>query len=176
MKKFGGESKNGVSVFVSERVSGFFSKEITPEILREALLQVDFSEQSSAPVRFTVDLGRIVGRAGVLPVAEINLDTPVLFAVRVGKRHATRVILDVKEPETSLLTLVIAPPKKNHPAGSKLVVAYLGPAAEKEPWDPSIDTDEEYETALQFWLTHVMIYGVCSMSEPFESTWREVLR
>lgn len=86
--------------------------------------------------------------AGDAPVAESD----VHYAVRDPRRWASRM---VKLPTrfTRLLTIV-AGPVDEHPC--VLYTAYGGPAAPREPGDPSLGSFEEIRQSREFWSQHAL--------------------
>lgn len=189
-------TQNQIPVICSERVLSSLPIGLAEDLLREAihrLTVIDYFEPISAeansyfslpePIKIAVDMGRLVGLSGAVEIREVGLEESVTFARRIGKPRASRVVCGVEMPPTSLITIIVAPlftlvepNRKVFRSEYKLVVAYFGEAAEKEPWDPRIETDEEYERSLTYWRSHALIYGVCEMDEPFSRSWQSVLR
>jgi len=189
-------TQNQIPVICSERVLSSLPIGLTENLLREAISKltlIDDFEPIMAesniyfslpePLKIAVDMGRLVGLSGAVETREVGLEESATFARRIGKPRASRVVCGVEMPPTSLVTLIVAPlftqvvpNKKVFRFEYKLVVAYFGEAAEKEPWDPRIETDEEYKRSLAYWLSHALIYGICEMDEPFISNWQAVLR
>jgi hypothetical protein len=84
----------------------------------------------------------------------------VFYAIRPPRKWASRV-LDPAKGWTSLMTTkvtVIAGPAGAH--ACVLYTAYGGPAAPREPGDPSISSWEELQNSREFWSKHALIMEV----------------
>ncbi len=139
--------------------------------LDEAIKRVSLPTDGSI-LSVKVEMGRIVGRSGCAPTISITPNDSALFALRLARRKASRVVLDRFGPEVSYIA-VIAGPTEN-PKEYKLYTAFIGEPAPKEPWDPTL-TDVERPESIQFWSTHALIYDETVMDEPFQSSWNDIL-
>lgn len=66
----------------------------------------------------------------------------------------TALVKDKEATPCNFITLVLAKKPNNK---IKILTAYIGLQAEKEPLDPSIKTPEEFELSKKFWSTHALI-------------------
>jgi hypothetical protein len=139
-------------------------------LLPEAAAKVSLPEDGSF-LATSVDMGRIVGNTGCVAVPETAWGQEVLFAQRVGRAKASRVVVGEGTP-TNLVTILAF---KGRDGDYVLVSAWIGQLAEKEPWDGSIQagTDEEARSRA-FWSRHALVHDSNVMSEPFTSSWEEV--
>ncbi len=126
----------------------------------------------------TVDFGRIIGRSGAVPTAEVGLDEPITFARRVGRDIPSRVEVGAIGPEVTTLVVVAGALKGREAEGVyTLFTSYAGEEpAPKEPTDPSLPRGAELDSALDWWRSHALCYQKgAGWETPFTSTWREVL-
>ena len=117
-----------------------------------------------------VDLGRVVGRSGCVPADPVGVDGQATFALRVGRRKASRVVVGVGPEVRTVVVLAFA---GREPATYVIVTAYVGVLAPKEPWDAA--PGPEREQSLAFWGANALIHDPVVMSEPFESSWQEII-
>lgn len=125
-------------------------------------------------LRVAVEMGRLVGRSGLVETAPIAVDEPALFARRVGRDFASRVVVGESGPEVSTIA-VLAFADEASPRTYVLVTAFVGALAPREPWDPNFESETERTEALEFWSRNALVWDPAVMSEPFESTWAEIL-
>ncbi len=121
-----------------------------------------------------VEMGRVVGRSGCVQTPPISPSDRSLFAQRVGRERASCVIMGVGEETTKVA--ILASPSRQEAGTYVLVTAWVGTLARKEPWDPMIRSQEEYQECLRFWCSNALVWDPAVMSEPFESSWDEVLK
>jgi hypothetical protein len=121
-----------------------------------------------------VEIGRVVGRSGCVQTPPITQSDRVLFAQRIGRDHPSRVIVGEGEKTTKVVVLAFA----SHEEADTyvLVTSWVGSLAPKEPWDSNIRKDEEYQECLRFWCANALVWDPSVMSEPFKSSWEEILR
>ncbi len=123
------------------------------------------------------DLGRPLGAASLVEVKPIGIDEETVFALRKGRDKPSHVIVLESEPPQISTFVVVGRPDRNLPEGDyRLMTAYVGVIAPREPWDKKTHsqhvTDDE---ALAFWSSHAIVWDPASMGETFVSTWRKVL-
>lgn len=138
--------------------------------LQEAFVLVELPQDGSE-LSLNVDLNRPLGKAGCLVVPEVGLDDVAQFAFRKARRGASRIVIPEGELPTVSTMAIKAVPTKD-PKIYRLITAYVGGLAPREPWDAS---SEQLEESIQFWSRHALVYTPAVMSEPFSSTWREVI-
>jgi len=121
-----------------------------------------------------VEIGRVVGRSGCVQTPPITQSDRVLFAQRIGRDHPSRVIVGEGEKTTKVVVLAFA----SHEEADTyvLVTSWVGSLAPKEPWDSNIRKDEECQECLRFWCANALVWDPSVMSEPFKSSWEEILR
>ncbi|MEZ4103970.1 MAG: hypothetical protein R3B60_01655 [Candidatus Paceibacterota bacterium] len=119
-------------------------------------------------------MGRVVGRSGRVKTPLIGIEDKALFAQRIGRDKPSRVI--VGEGEETTKVTILAFPSREEIGVYVLVTSWIGTLAQKEPWDPMIKTKQEYQRCLQFWCSNALVWNSVVMSEPFESSWEEILK
>ena len=120
-----------------------------------------------------IDLGRIIGRSSLLETVQIELNTSCWFAKRQERLGPSRVILDIDPTETSVISIIA---NAITPDRYKLVSAWFGAFAPKEPWDTTLISEPSaFKESLDFWCCHALAYNHEGMDEPFESTWEEII-
>jgi len=126
--------------------------------------------------RLRLDLGYTIGLESCLGTSSIDLDTPDTFAYLEGVRDPIRVVKVMDPPATSVIragVILSRTPKK----GSKWLISWLQTGDTETFMEPTQARDLEMRRrALAFWSTHAHIHRPEFMSEPFVSTWREVLQ
>lgn len=136
------------------------------ELLGEAIGRITLGERSF--VLQEVDMGRVIGRSALVDAPEVAHDQTTLFACRTGRDIPSRVMLNVEKPETSIFTVIAG----KQDGSWNLYTGFAGPSAPREPHDSNLNGDNSNE--LQFWCSHALVHDA-GWSEPFESTWDEVL-
>lgn len=124
--------------------------------LREALKKVE-EELKTVPIGETyktvVDLCRVIGHTACV---SLTGNEEIFYAQRKGRKTLTKFVKGVEAPECSTISFVL------HKSGEnkyRLITAYIGKVAEKEPLDPKIANAEEFKIAKTFWDTHALIEG-----------------
>lgn len=120
-----------------------------------------------------VEMGRTVGRDGRVKTALIDSSDRALFAQRVGRDHPSRMIIGEGEETAKVVILAFA--ARGEANTYVLVTSWVGSLARKEPWDPMIKSQGEYQECLHFWCSNALVYDSSVMGEPFESSWEKVL-
>lgn len=143
-------------------------RDILPEAIGRVVLPRDDAFLSAE-----VEMGRVVGRSGCVQTPPIGLGDRALFAQRMGRTNPSRVVVGEGEPTTKVV--VLAFPARGETGTYVLVTSWVGSLAPKEPWDPNIRTQREHKESLDFWCTHALVWEPTVMSEPFESSWEEIL-
>ena len=150
------------------------------DVLDEAISKIELPTDGES-LKTTVDLGRVIGRAGAVETDPIQYDEPAWFAHRIGRDGPSRVVLDTEGPEVSTVAVLASQAKDRgtgeiQPGKYTLVTAWVGSAeAEREPWDKGIKTERERQAALRYWCSHALVYDKEVMGEPFQSSWKEIL-
>jgi hypothetical protein len=142
---------------------------LLPEAIGRVILPRDGSFLSTE-----VEMGRIVGLSGRVRTPPIGPSDRSLFAQRIRRERPSRVVMGEGEETTKVV--ILAFPAKESADTYVLATSWVGSLAPKEPWDPMITSQEERQECLQFWYSHALIYDPSVMTEPFESTWEEVLK
>lgn len=89
----------------------------------------------------------------------------IIFALRSGRRGPTRFVKKRKPEPTNKAVVIL----KQVEDGYILITAFVGPRAEREPWEA--DATEKERT---FWRTHALIYGseeIVAGSETQDCPW-----
>ena len=144
------------------------------DILSEAIGRLVLPNRAGF-VEAEVDMGRPVGRAGLVKTPLCDADSPMLFAQRVGRAAPSRVVPSDTLGEETAKVVIVAMPSRDQAGAYALVTAWVGTLACKEPWDRNIKTPQQYQDCLQFWCAHALIHDPEIMGSVFESTWEEVM-
>lgn len=103
-------------------------------------------------IKEEIDMGRVIGTTDCV---ETHRFDDIVYAKREGRPWPTRFVLD-REPEPcSHITVVM----KRDGERYKLLTAYIGRMAEKEPDDMSIRCNHEYMRAKHYWDSHALVWG-----------------
>lgn len=100
-----------------------------------------------------VDLGRVIGHTACVALTG---NEEIFYAQRKGRKTLTKFVKGIDAPECSTISFVL------HKSGEnkyRLITAYIGKVAEKEPLDPKIENQEEFNIAKTFWDNHALIEG-----------------
>lgn len=98
----------------------------------------------------TVDMGRIVGRSGIVKTTEAD---QIEYVVREGRMYPSRCVRNRQGDETQCVTIVF----RQTPARVKLITAWVGVKACREPNDTTFETEELRQEAIQFWNQHALV-------------------
>lgn len=124
--------------------------------IQEALEKVvdEFkAERNDSFIKKTVELNKIIGKREAI---ELTGDEDIYYAQRIGRRTLTKFVRGVKQQDCSAITFVVS---KVNEKKFRLITAYIGYQAEKEPLDPAIKTEEEFNRAKDYWNKTAMIDG-----------------
>lgn len=103
-------------------------------------------------IKTEIDMGRVIGTTDCVKTDRYD---DVVYARREGRAWDTRFVLD-REPEPcSHITVVM----KRNGDQYKLLTAYIGRMAEKEPDDLSIRDNLEFMRAKHYWDSHALVWG-----------------
>lgn len=162
-------SKCGSRVVISRRSIAHLAAhpDVIP-ILPEAIRLADFSGRDF--VELVIDFGRVVGKCSLIECGDDTPDTKMLFAVRKGRIHPSRVTHSTMRDTTSVALVA----RKTDAKTYQLITAFFGVITKREPWDPSLNLVSRRE-ALSFWCRHALAYSPDVMDGIFESTWQAVL-
>lgn len=137
-------------------------------LIEEAVGLLDSS--SGAFIATDVDMGREVGLSACVPAPRLELDTEATFALRVNRPRPSRVVVGAEKVPTSRVAIIAAP---TGGGTYRLITAWVGPLAPKEPGDAS--PGAEFDQSFNFWSSHALIWEAETAASPVTSTWREVL-
>lgn len=142
------------------------------DLLTEAIIKITLPTMPQQ-LQLQVDLGRTVGKSSLLETVQIEANTPCWFAKRRERLGPSRVIPDINPAETSVISIIANAITSDR---YKLVSAWYGGMAPKEPWDPDLADDPlSFQESLNFWSGHALAYDPEVMDEPFETTWDEII-
>lgn len=142
------------------------------EILAEAIGKVSLP-QNGEFLATEVEMGRVVGLSGCVETPRIRTGDQAFFAQRIGRDKPSRVVVGEGEETTKVVLLAFVAQEEQ--GKYILVSSWLGSLAPKEPWDPNITSQKEFQKSLDFWSSHALVYDSEVMGEVFESTWEAVL-
>ena len=167
MKKF--KAKSGGFIEVDKEA--FRHLEAHPESLvlfPEAIARLDLPSDEER-LEITVEFDRVVAKTACLAADESD---GMFFAVRPGRKLSSRILLS-KEPIPTKDFTVIAEKVEN---AWRLVTAYAGKPAPREPNDPYFynkQESKEFKDAVTFWTNH----GLCfDGSRAYSSSWEEEIK
>lgn len=109
-------------------------------------------------VSVTVDFGRLIGFSECVPV--VCDDDNVVYAIRQGRDRHMRFVKNRPTPAVSRLTMIFF----QIPGGWRLVSAWFGDQAAREPQDPGC-TAAERVAAYEFWNAHALVWGTQPVRE-----------
>lgn len=150
-KRLVGRTSNGIEIYAinsDEHMAAHAT--VTDKMLEKALSLVEYN----APFWMeTVDVGEIIGNDNCVLVSEAD-DVRMLY--RKGREGRTPIVFGKKAPETTMLTIGI----KNDTEDGRATIftAFTGAKAPREPWDSSLEAEDEKSEAEYFWATHALVY------------------
>lgn len=146
---FLGETKNGCKVYVDMEVSHaathFADDPHLLDLVKEALSKIEPTEDM---VRMEIDMGRIVGDAGVV---ETDEGDDIVYAMRPHRERYSRFVKNKSAEPTQYITLNLR--KK----GEKLYYLYTAFIGKLVPSFPG--GDYLPEQSREFWSKHALIWG-----------------
>jgi hypothetical protein len=115
-----------------------------------------------------------VGFESYVITSPISLDTPDTFAIPLASVHPVRVQKIEELEPTTVLSFELT---RNHkPKHASAVITWLSTGMLTSYIEPTnTSSPEASQRALEFWCKHSHVYRPEQMSEPFMSTWREVI-
>ena len=119
------------------------------ELLPETLLKINSANQEFFVE--SIDLGREVGKSLCV---ETTTEDEIIYAQRKGRAGLTRFVKNRQADPTSFVTVIL----KKAEDGYVVITAFIGPKAEREPWDNNIKDDSEQDAADTFWNTHALLW------------------
>lgn len=151
-----GATMNNIKIFVDEATLLHMKAHSYAKLvhIKEALKRIHYS-----PPFFigSIDLGHIIGKS--ICVERCSEDD-VEMVFRKGKEGRTPIFITAKTPEeTTKIVIWLCTDEENK---TRLVKAYYGELAPREPWDPCL-TDDEREESEKFWSTHAIIDDSCDI-------------
>lgn len=103
-------------------------------------------------IKTSIDMGRVIGVSDCVPTTQYD---DIVYAQRVGRPGKTRFVKN-RNPQPSSHVAVVM---KRVGDKFKLLTSFIGQVAEKEPFDKSIRTDEEFMQSKHFWDNHALVWG-----------------
>lgn len=168
------ETKCGGKINVTHQ--GWSHLKAHPDVLvylEEAISKIRLPAKPQK-IEFEVDLGRIVGRQGIIETAPVEAEERTLFALRANRKLPSRVAsVNTLGRETTRMVVIAKPGRIRNQYD--LITSWIGTLARKEPWDPSITSRSQFEECLNFWSSTALVYQPDMMGPVFESSWTDVL-
>ena len=143
------------------------------EHLREAIERIHFPV-SRKKIECEIDMGRLIGRSGVVKTVPVLGSERAKFALRANRKQPSRVSDTEKFGDETSRIVVIARPTPLE-TQYDLITAWIGTLAKKEPWDASIGERTEFRECLNYWSSRALVYDPSTMGPVFDSSWTEVL-
>ena len=163
----------GSRIEINERVLRHL--EAHPEVmalLPEAICKIRLPPNAFAEIE--VGMNRVVGRTNLVATTFSHPSSSMQFAMRKGRNGPTRVTTEVSVgPEADKMVLVV---KWQSPGIFQLVTSWIGGLAQKEPWDPSIQNERDFQRCLNFWCSNALLYDPELMEPVFRSSWTDALK
>lgn len=103
-------------------------------------------------IKSEIDMGRVIGVTDCVTTTQFD---DIVYAKRSGRPWDSRFVMNRTPEPCSHITVVM----KRNGDRYRLLTAYIGRMAEKEPDDYSIRNDFEYMKAKHFWNTHALVWG-----------------
>ena len=161
----------GVLVLPPKTKEHLVAHSVVSDLLEEVAGLLELLRDGSFVAR-EVELSRVVGRSGCVSATAVGLEGEANFALRVGRRKASRVAIGVEGPEASTV-VVLACADKAVKGTYVLITAYVGALAPKEPWDAA--PGPEREASLAFWGSHALVWDPEVMGEPVTANWSAII-
>ena len=139
-----GTTKSGEKVF-DRPSSHIHSDETVEKYLPLTLERIDSMKRDF--IVEAIDFGEEIG---VSKCVETKADDEIVYAVRPKRRGPTRFVKNREGEPTSEFTVIL----KKVDQGYIVITAFVGPLAEKEPWDPTAT-----EASKVFWSNHALIWS-----------------
>lgn len=140
-------------------------------LLDEAIAKIVLPTDGSR-LEISIDLGRPLGPAGCVEVADIGLDGAGLFAQRPKRPGKSRVVVLPDDEVPTVSTFVVVGKPMRNPGEYRLITAYIGTQAPAEPWGGK--TAEDRARLLEFWRTHALVWND-TMAQAEPGTWRQAM-
>lgn len=103
-------------------------------------------------VKTSIDMGQIIGLTDCVETTQYD---EIVYAKRPGRPGKTRFVMNRKQQPCSHVTVIM----KRIGDHFRLLTSFIGHVAEKEPFDKSIRTDEEFMQSKHFWDRHALVWG-----------------
>lgn len=146
-----GTTADGIRVYDRRESHLHLEGGLTMELISEAISRVRTSDE--LVTKETVEFGCIIGKTTCVRVDPAKDE---IVYIRRGNRPGLTPMVKNREPEDcSCVTVVLI----RHGNDMKLLTAYIGKGAPKEPWDLSIRTAQERLECEAFWKTHALAMG-----------------
>ena len=151
--RYVGKLANGSKVFMGYKCAQHMEahSEVSLVDIREALSKIDMKGETFYINH--VDLGRVVGKSGCVPITPKD---KVRMYYRKNREGMTPFVFGREPVPTSCIVVGVCYDARQ--ARYKLVTAFYGNLATREPWDRNIESPEERAACVEFWNTHALIY------------------
>lgn len=103
-------------------------------------------------IKTEIDFGIIIGTTDCVETSQYD---DIVYATREGRPWQSRFAMNRKPQPCSHVTVVLKKVGESY----RLLTAYIGRLAEREPDDISIRDDSEYMRAKHFWSNHALVWG-----------------
>ena len=156
-----GQTRDGATVRERKDGSHFHAEGgLTKELLSAALATIDTvvdPNDKDRAVRREVKFDRPIGKTTCV---EVGPDDQVVMVYRNYRKGLTPMVKN-REPAPSDTLSIVLREDEDRPGGKDyiLATAYIGEKAPREPWDESIESEEERRRCEEFWKTHALIYN-----------------
>lgn len=149
-----GKTKDGAEVY--DRSDSHFHSEggLTPVLLAEALAQID--TQGRPFIKELVHFDHIIGGKTCVTTEP---DDEIVMVYRKGRSGMTPMVKNRSAEPSDSVTIVM---RKNRSIRDKDVyetlTSYIGESSPREPWDPSLSSEEGRKECEDFWNSHALLY------------------
>lgn len=120
-------------------------------VLEKALSRIDANGRD-----FIVEEVVFDENVGTCDCVSTSEGDEIIHATRVGRRGPTRFVKNKNVIDSNVYTVIL---KKVSDDTYTLITSFVGPKAEKEPWDRTIVSEEEKNASKQFWSNHALVWG-----------------
>lgn len=136
------------------KVSHFYQHKDVLEYLPKALERTMHEIRSATVgsiIKKTVDFHKVIG---ITHCVETNGQEEIFYAQRKGRKTLSKFVRGRESEECTCITFVIS---KTTVQRYKILTAYIGYKSEREPLDPSISNEEEFDRCKEFWSNHALV-------------------
>lgn len=171
------KTANGVIVYVDDlTLEKLQAHPDVHELLPEAFSKLEINENLEA-TKENVNMGRVVGKSGIVDTPDVELNTKTHFAIRTQRKFPSHISNSGKGKPCETVAMSL----KKIDDKWALVTAFIGVSSPSEPFyyfdqDSWMYKDErQFKISLDFWMKHALVFEEGVTGNVYESTWAEEL-